>query len=566
MADLGNLMQRAAQLSPEPSKPALPYGIHPNDDDLTCVWKVMSDSKGRTATELMAALAEHIDQVDPDDIPGLLQLLVTNGFALRQANRNDEHIYHLKKGITMSMINDKSNTPTKLRGAQSALQGISLDGKIDLSEGIAVCVWKVMADRKARKTDQILDILGAYGVNREVAKDTVIKAKVAWKWFDTHGSGQGMTLKMKKHIKMPPIENVDPDTLKQKMTPGAVRVISAPNSKLPSFPVSASTPVFVEKGRRHVETQSKMQFEELEPASAIMDTRTDTTLPIPHHVITKNDTLDVAIWKVMSDLKWYSSTDIGLLLEEFDHQPASTRSRISRIHLHGPHWFTRERRPSVAGGHEYIYRLKADVCLPGTDILPGQPAPQPEATATPAPTDTTIPEEKEDSMQKSAAASQGAATSLGEVLKEAIDKNPEALAPVPSYAPPAAPRENAAPPLVHAQPPAAPMAPYTPPAPPVENAAASEQFFKIADLPDTDLLKFQVLIRNTPFSFKQVDQLARDLVAQGFGQGKKRATPQSILQATYRVGNSQFSSDELENLTIQLHESGFGADDVDSAQ
>ena len=544
LADIGNLMRTAAAHSPEPSKVATPFGITPNDDDLTCIWKVLSDGKGRTATELMGALAGFTDQVDPDDISGLLQLLVTNGFALRQNNRTDECIYHLKKGITMSMINSKAAAaPSKLRGPQSALEGLTDDGKIDLSEGIYVCIWKVMSDFRRRSQDQIVETLAAYGINREVIMNGFIKVKVSYKWFDWHGTGTNTTYKLKKHIKKPESENLDPAQLKQKQTPGMpVKVASMPGSKLPEFGSGPSAPVYTNKGRRHVETAEPQLFDADQLFDPAIPAINDNEGKAPPPIILRTDALDVAIWKVMSDFNPYTASEVGLLLAEYGHNPGTVRARISQLHLHEGQWFIRDRRKSAtSNNYEYLYVLKTDIPMPGLPPEPEKPTeleeqPAPAAdpvAATPADTQN---DKKETEMTKNPTTNPAMAEALSKAQQNAGAQPPKAANPPAASTPPVAP--------------AASSGDTT-----ADNAGKE---FSFKDLPNTDLLKFQVQIRNTPYSFQQVEDLTKELVNQGFGHGKFRTTPQSILQTSYRIGNASFTGNELEDLTQQLTAIGFG--------
>lgn len=94
------------------------------------------------------------------------------------------------------------------------------------------------------------------------------------------------------------------------------------------------------------------------------------------HVIEPGDSVDLAIWKVMSDYKPYSSTDVATMLSIHGFKPTTVRPRISTLHGNGHDgWFTRI--TDHANHRQFIYTLRreieAPVNKPGTAVTAKAP-------------------------------------------------------------------------------------------------------------------------------------------------------------------------------------------------
>jgi hypothetical protein len=526
-------------------EPKVNFGITEADDALASVWKVMTDYKGRTTVDVIKVL-KNIASIEDDEVEQMLRIMLTNGFVTTiPDSKSGENIYTLKKGSTMPSPNQQKQIG-KPRAPMSALQGMDPSGVLDLTQGMMVCLWKVVSDRKGRTQNQILDILGAYGINREVAKDSFVRAKVNLKWFDFHGSGiLDSVYTMKKHIKMPEVIPTDPEVLKTKLSPDGIRVtrpVSAPVTLTATAPSGKNGRhhYYQESGQLRGDTQSPngALHQELaptngnEPAAEEVVVTEAVVVAAGHPPVVPGDTLDIAIWKIMSDRQQYTSGEVVLLMQDFPFNPSSIKARISVLARMGEKtWFDRELNKNNKT-REYVYTLRAEVPMPVAV----------DASAT----DFAKWNEKVDA-DKAAADERAAAT---ERARQAVS---DEIATIKAAQKKAAPAE------------------------PVQQTIDLEQKDEPVANQKTDsapkaqpvaLLHIPVFIKGVEYSMADAKELAAELFDNGFGHPEASTTnvrQSKFLKVAFSIGDTQFSADEANQLAVGLKNAGIYQEPVDTA-
>lgn len=306
---------------PHPIKVASMYAsAHGIEDDLaTCIWKVMSDFRQRTASEIFEVLRD--TDVELATVQTLLNNMSNAGMFIRTKLPNPTSttfVYLLKKGIEMTKIDRAPKTAAPKYQAPEVLAAPNPIGTIIASEGLDVCIWKVMADRKTRTVEDIGLLLAEFGINRVSAKDRVI---ILFRrgWFDKSGSGKKTSYTLKKNILMPTIK----------------KEVATPTKTAEPTKAVHRTPMTVTRA----------------PAKAVY--------PAPAPTLSAEDRLNTSIWKVTSDHKPYTVADLALLLGEIGIKPTTVSSMLSKLHLEKG-WFDRTGNRAIG----FSYTLKRTIKCP----------------------------------------------------------------------------------------------------------------------------------------------------------------------------------------------------------
>lgn len=524
--------------------------LQSDDDEVASVLYALGDYRGRNILEIVSEVQRgfgHMGLVsphNPEDIEHGLKILVNEGAVISTKNgRAVARIFTLKKGYSMHTQasagrNIKPRPILTLNGADPA-------GTVNLSEGLMVCIWKLMSDYKKRTQQELCDMLVAYGVNGEVAKDAFIKAKCSKHWFDQHSSGRGARYSMRKGISMPTPDNVDPESFKFKRSPGDIRDMSnrAPNPE---------TAVGIALQAAAVSVKSPRQQTYVAPVIEVKPVVKQEEAPVVQHVLKNEDGVDQCIWKVMSDYKQYTATEVGLLLAEIGFHTKSVATRIGVIYKNDA-WFDRE---PMTKGKGFVYTLRRNIEMP-----PSQAQPKKEemnGAAQPAVKETGAPAV---SQQMNL---QGIGRGIEEAAADSLAKVDKQMSAQPASQPMVTMnimdlvKKTANDPDVSdydRQMAVQMLAGLNTPAVVPDEAVEA---INLGDLADTQMLKFNVSIKGMSFTFKQADTLTRELVSIGFGKGEHAVDNGSFLKTTRSIRDNQFTDFELDALAKQLLESGFG--------
>jgi hypothetical protein len=198
-------------------------------------------------------------------------------------------------------------------------------------------IWDVMVDRKARNLDEIGDELKAKGYhNKSAVKQRVTSFLRSKKWFSVSGMGKRTSYTLNKDVQRPDLSLPDVEEEAQDEVPAQNGFWQNAGQEHLNL-----APIEDEREEEEVETEEDKQ--------AI--TRRAAMTP------DAGDTLDVAIWKVMSDHTPATVRDIEALLEGTEHTFKTISPRMSV--LYGKGWFARN-----DSGKAFIYTLKEGISMP----------------------------------------------------------------------------------------------------------------------------------------------------------------------------------------------------------
>jgi hypothetical protein len=292
------------------------------DDDIdVAIVKLMSSYKGYTTDEVYSLLREKVH--DPEAIRPTMLALYTHGWFDTRTVIGDTTIYTLRRWRTLESLQADSKRPTKIRKYKpQETPVIDPAGKIMLSDGIDVAIWKVMQDKRWRTARDIVALVREFGFDRHAVDrrlDALIRNN---RMFDRTGSGATRCYRLKADVKCPTPEKVstEPRLLEMPSTEEPQEQMTAPSVAVPS-----------EKPKRVVTIES-------------------------------TDTLYQALAKVMGDFEEYSVNDLTVLLSDYGFRYSQISPSLSTLYRDG--YFVRREVPTVGLRHYYMYRLKKDVTLP----------------------------------------------------------------------------------------------------------------------------------------------------------------------------------------------------------
>lgn len=322
------------------------------------IFRIMSDYKGRTIPELISALKSV--EPDGDTVKSTMIFLNNAGWFdyTKQAAFKDV-VYTLKRNLKNAIVEKGTMKKTQaVKPFKMVTTGI-IDpaGVVKVTESLDLSIWKVTADRKARTCAEIGELLAAFGINRELAKDRFMKL-VNKGWYIRQQRHKITYYTLKKGIPMPVDENAkEQNAIALKAVPQMTKLQDVPVTVIPK-----NVEPVLESATPSVKSEPK-------------ETPVLKTTP----VILESDSIFVKIWKVMSDYKPYTYQEIHLLLSEFGIKAGSISSRLSVLNNYH-NWFTVE-----SAGRGFAYTLKREISMPDESFI-GDPRTMPnhEVKSTPA--------------------------------------------------------------------------------------------------------------------------------------------------------------------------------------
>jgi hypothetical protein len=272
---------------------------------------LMSDKKERGQTDIVAHFLDE-GLVSPDDVDKLLILLkaLCNDGTLSLINRGksaDNSFYRLKNIVSRSYEQQPLGSVRKY--APPVVAEKDTTGIIAVSEGLDVCIWKVMQDREKRRLWEVAEILAAYGLEKEVIKNRfIVLMKRGWFTKTERPGQQDVVYCMKKGIRMPGKQ-------RPKLGIPAKPLVAVPKEvpKVTVVKVASVSKVIPETMTVKVPEMSKVK------------------------TISASEGLRTCVWKVMSDFDFYSKEDVALLLDAESINVSTTISLMSELYAKG--WF-----------------------------------------------------------------------------------------------------------------------------------------------------------------------------------------------------------------------------------
>jgi len=200
-------------------------------------------------------------------------------------------------------------------------------------------IWDVMVDRKARTLDEIGDELKSKGYhNKSAVKQRVTSFLRSKKWFSVSGMGKRTSYTLNKDVQRPDL------TLQER---DAEEIVEEASNDDHLSPIQHG--FFQDEGNAQFNLPSENQEEVMSQEQPKEKKLAMTPEP--------GDTLDVAIWKVMSDHEPVTVREIEALLEGTEHTFKTISPRMSV--LYGKGWFARN-----DAGKAFIYTLKEGIAMP----------------------------------------------------------------------------------------------------------------------------------------------------------------------------------------------------------
>lgn len=365
LAPLNNFRELPRAIAEASQKPST-FVVYEEDDMVSCIWRILSDNRPRTAGEIAHLLRDTEWKVAAISM-AMRRLANEGSFEVILAANKNLNAYKIKKGMEMTV----DTTNKKPRKFEPTTQHVhSGHGVIRAEEGIDVCIWKATADRKSRLIDEISDILFQYGLNRVVVKDRVIYLANAKKWFDRQGKSKSTRYSLKKGVSIPAF--------------APLQVEEVASAALSAGTVHPRNENFVPPVAALPETKANVEVE-------------SESIPVTH-TFNKADGIHVNIWKAMSDYREYTATDVGILLELVGFNPKTVGVQIGEL-WKKKNWF--ERRP-VEGTKSYAYTLRREIEMPPAPVARIVPA-ETEQPELPLETKSEVqsetePQPKEESM------------------------------------------------------------------------------------------------------------------------------------------------------------------------
>lgn len=296
--------------------------ITPDDDTDVAIVKFMSSYKAYTSEEVYRALESRVS--DPQAIKPTMLALNTQGWF--DCSNVAPHLvaYTLRRWRHLEDLMDKKR-PTNIRKFKQPDDAIvDPAGRILLSEGIDVGIWKAMSDRKWRTVRDIILILREFGFNALMVDKRIGKLASNGKWFDRRGNSS-RTYRLRPEVQCPSIP--------------PVTAVAAP--------VTALTPVEAPK----VALEAPKTLVEAPPVKIEATAVTRTAEPV-----NPGDHLYTAIWKVMSDNKEYTVNEIAVLLADYGFTQGNISPAMSEFFKNG--YVMRRDTRSPSNRLQYAYRLK----------------------------------------------------------------------------------------------------------------------------------------------------------------------------------------------------------------
>lgn len=314
------------------------------DDDIdVAIVKLMSSFKSYTTDEVFNLLRERVH--DPDAIRPTMLALYTDGWFDMRTLTGDVTVYSLKRWRTLESLQADTKRPTKIRRfKQPEVPAVDPAGRVLLSDGIDVAIWKVMQDRRWRSVKSVVEMLREFGFERAAVDrrfDTLIRSN---RMFDRTGFGATRNYRLKADFKCPVPERQQDE----------VKLVETPEPQ--NTPKEASVAVT--------------------PAARVVK-----------ESVTASDTLYEALAKVMSDGEEYSTNDLCVLLSDFGFRFAQISPSLSTLFQKG-NIFDRRKVAGKGKLYHYVYRLKPGAQMPvarksrdaSEQQVSKQTAPQPEQT------------------------------------------------------------------------------------------------------------------------------------------------------------------------------------------
>jgi hypothetical protein len=299
-----------------------------------CVTSLMMNMQPWTMGDLATALKSHSHI---DELTMVVGKLEVDG-VIKNAGRRGRVMCYTLVRENLARVYSTDN-PT-WRPKEENLQGLDPKGKIDLKEGLEVCIWKAMSDGKSRLPSDVVDIIATFGnVDRGAARLLFTKLIKSKTWFDqTRRAG-------KEYYSLK----------KTRECPGVVKAKETPKlNPLEIPPLSAST--------QETEEPNDPQEEPavVKPAADVDPTASGgSPVQIP---LEEGDTLKVRLWKVMHDRHEYTSSDLQTLLGDYSSNSNSVYAAINNCFNDG--WFDRRDVNEGLGSPRYVYRLRENVPMP----------------------------------------------------------------------------------------------------------------------------------------------------------------------------------------------------------
>lgn len=322
-ADLGSLLESAA--APKSHTP-----VEKECDDLFGeISRIANDYQARTIDEFVLALINY--NIPYDTVASAVSKLHIEGVLSKSSitvQGKSVDTFRLKPVTGTTRITVR---PRKQREMDPIMKAPEL-GTVNKEEGMDVCIWKVMQDRKTRTPDEIAAILATYGFERKPVKERVVSLMKQKTWFDRkERGGRDVAYVLKKTCQMPVVANKQEAPA---LTAQQTANLREENDAREEVGLPAITP------------EEKAQ----DLQSVFKEEAGITELP----KIEPSDTLDVAIWKVMSDRKPYSSGDLILLLADLPFTKTEIYNMVGRKNLAG--WFDVTKKNASSRGQYYTLR------------------------------------------------------------------------------------------------------------------------------------------------------------------------------------------------------------------
>jgi hypothetical protein len=282
---------------------------------------LLNDRNGRTLQEM--ARTPGLRGYTYDEVIGAAKRLEIEGKVTSTVVRN-ETIYSLRSTCGRTGKNLMVVSPTLLLDA---------------------AIWDVMSDRKARLLQEVADDLKNVGFhNKTLVMDRVIDLRKK-KWFAVSGFSKKTTYTLMKHIQRPVIPVPDVQVEEVILSDAAVNAGYFQHAEQTSLKLA---PI---EDQRTEEEPEAMNDEEEE-----VHQRRQAMTPAP------GDSLDLAIWKVMSDHTPATVRDIEALLDGTEHTFKTISPRMSVLYARG--WFHR-----IDDRKAFVYTLKEDIRMPASNAV-----------------------------------------------------------------------------------------------------------------------------------------------------------------------------------------------------
>lgn len=342
LKDLRRVLTKPHQLHPQDSSVAkknfhpttvveIPAATISRDDPIdVAVLKFMSTHKGYTPDEIHYGLVDKVS--DPKMVRPTLFALNNNGYFdsnIIMVAGQSKTIYTLKRGRSHHDLTTDVRRPSigikKFKVPDGPVTARMV--QISLSDGIDLAVYKLLSDRKWYSRNDVMEILAPFGFNASDVKKRFITLGYGKRnWFERQDTGTILNYRLRAGIKQPAIGEVVPED----------ETVFLGNYE----DLHVGEPVAEAVAVEAVE-------------AAIEDITAVSHCPQP------GDSVDVAIWKVMSDYNAYSAPDVQVLLEEYPYNQKTVAVKMSKLFALG--WFD---RTQPEGKRAFHYTLRRDIPMP----------------------------------------------------------------------------------------------------------------------------------------------------------------------------------------------------------